>query len=186
MSRAVRFDYAAFQAEQGEPLEALKILHQLVGENSDDLSAWQAGGQIALSSPDFIEFACDWTGEAVKHFPENLSLLRQRAEALLCSGNAMEALPLWQKLSSAQNPLSLAPLVICEVVNDMTGRTLPSAEEPAVSQEFLKWYRRLLGAENTKLIHELNGRLKSLERILPSAATILEAAVLDAKETPVA
>ena len=184
MSRAIRFDYAAFQAEQGEPLEALKILHQLVGENSDHLSAWQAGGQIALSSPDFIEFACDWTGESVKHFPENLSLLRQRAEALLCSGNAIEALPLWQKLSS--DPFSLAALVICEVVNDTTGRTLPSAEEPAVSQGFLKWYRRLLGAANTKLVHALNGRLKSLKRILPSAATILEAAVLDAKETPVA
>jgi hypothetical protein len=139
-----------------------------------------------LSSPGFIEFACDWTSEAVKHFPENLSLLRQRAEALLLSGNAIAALPLWQKLSSTQNPPSVAALVICEVVNDMTVRTLPRAEEPAVSQEFLKWYRRLLRAENTKLVHDLNDRLKSLKRILPSAATILEAAVLDAKETPVA
>ncbi len=84
-------------AQTGAAVEALKVLHQVVTENAKDEVAWALGGGLALQHPDFLEFACDWTGEAIKYVPENVEIVAQRAEALLLSGKPNEALPLWRQ-----------------------------------------------------------------------------------------
>jgi len=59
------------------------------------------GGQIALSRPEHLALARDWTDEAVKTFPENTRLLGQRAEALLLNHEVAQALPLWRRALAA-------------------------------------------------------------------------------------
>jgi hypothetical protein len=59
---------------------------------------------------------------------------------------------------------------------------LPEALEPAASREFLQWYRGLLSAGAEDLIKELNVKVGDLARVLPSAAPVLEAALLAASQ----
>jgi tetratricopeptide (TPR) repeat protein len=84
LSRGPRFDYAYWLSKKGRPVESLELLHKLCAENPADLEAWHLGGHIALSisRPDFLEFADDWTREAVKSLPQNQMILAQREEVL--------------------------------------------------------------------------------------------------------
>jgi glycosyltransferase involved in cell wall biosynthesis/tetratricopeptide (TPR) repeat protein len=180
-SRPARCDYALFLSEQGQPVEALKLLHQLIGEQADDPAAWLLGGQIALSQPEFLEFARDWTGEAVKHLPAHPRLIAQRAEALLLSQQPAEALACWRLLPPDAGTRALAGRLICELLGDAEG-AVPPAAEPAVSQEFLQWYRALVrfGARDT--IDRLNHQLDRLRDLLPTAVGVLERALAEAAQ----
>jgi tetratricopeptide (TPR) repeat protein len=175
-SRPVRQDYAQFLAESGRPVEALQLWHQLTTERPDDLAAWVAGGQIALSRPDFIEFACDWTGEALKQFPAEPHLLQQRVEALLLH----QDVPAAGLVLRQNSPLPTAQLgaarALCELLagQELTCGPWP---EPAMSHEFLKWYRALIAWNATPLIGAINARLHRLAAKLPSAAHLLEQAL---------
>ncbi len=100
-SRPARFDFAVFEFQQGRALETLKLVNTLVSENREDLRAWILGGQAALSRPDYLSFARDWTGEALKQFPDELAILAQRAEALTLSQQLELALPIWSRLENA-------------------------------------------------------------------------------------
>ncbi|MBI3416683.1 MAG: glycosyltransferase [Verrucomicrobia bacterium] len=180
-SRPARFDYAKFLAEQSRALDAIKQLHALVTESAQDESAWLAGGYIALRTPGFAEFAADWTGEAVRFFPENLQLALHRAEALLLNGDAKAALPWWRKAHSPTQPGQFAALIVCEVLNGNVGKLAPPANEIETSQEFLKWYRRLIETNAGTVIRALNERLADLRRILPTAASCLDEALAEAK-----
>ena len=184
-SRAVRFDYAAFLAVRGLPVEALKQLHALVAEKSDELSVWLLGGQIALSQPQFSEFAYDWTGEGIKHFPQDRMLALQRAEALLLCERAAEALPLWRQAGASGAATPRAAQIVCELVAGGPVTAVATSDEPAVSREFLKWYRRLVrwGASGTVL--KLNENVQVLRNALPTAVATLEAALSEARQ-PVA
>jgi GT2 family glycosyltransferase/Tfp pilus assembly protein PilF len=179
-SRLVRFDYARFMAEVGQPVEALKMLHQLVEENAAEAHIWQFGGQIALSNPEFLEFACDWTGEAIKHFPQHPAIKRQRAEALLLSQSSEEALTLWQEVPSPDSSRDLAAMIICEVIEGKCTRSLSTAERAKVGQEFLRWYRQLVAANATSIVSRLNDKLSEIGDVLPEVQKILEAALRDA------
>jgi glycosyltransferase involved in cell wall biosynthesis/tetratricopeptide (TPR) repeat protein len=181
-SRPARFDFARFLAEQGDFVEALKLLHCLVGERGDDEAVWEFGGRIALHRQEFLDFALDWTGEAVKHLPAHPVLALQRAEALLLSGDAHTSLPLWRKVAASRQPAHLAALTICEVLVGHKERAYLNGSEPAVSGEFIKWYQRLIGHNAVEAIKGLNSRMDELQQRVPSAAQVLKSALAEADE----
>jgi tetratricopeptide (TPR) repeat protein len=184
-SNVVQFDYARFLAENGHEVEALKRVHQLSAADPSDGMIWQFGGHVALSKPDFLEFACDWTGEAVKFFPAHGGIAQQRAQALLLSGQPDGALPLWKQFGAASNPSHRAALIICETLLNQPLQPVPTEMAGRVEQEFVTWYRRLLAANAGKVIQALNERTEQLRRVIPAAVQLLEVARAEANEVPV-
>lgn len=189
-SRPVRLDLVRLRLAQRQSVESLTLLHQLVSERVDDPESWRLGGEIALANPDFLDFALDWTGEAVKHLPADPVLAAQRAEALLLSGDPAGALPFWRQTSPVANPTQQAALCLCELVtgSDRHQPTGPSLGAPAflptdearVSREFLKWYQRLYQTSAAPVLLHVNDHLNELDRVLPSAARGLRAAMAEA------
>jgi glycosyltransferase involved in cell wall biosynthesis/tetratricopeptide (TPR) repeat protein len=170
----VRFDMARLHADRGRMVEALQVLNALVADCPDNPMYWQFGGQIALSKPDYLEFAMDWTSEAVRNLPDNAALLAQRAEALTLNQRPAEAMPLWSRLAAARSPAPIAALILCELAGSRDANSFPLPLQPgvetALSQEFLKWYQKLISFNAGKLIAEVNQNLGRLDRVLPSAA----------------
>jgi tetratricopeptide (TPR) repeat protein len=181
-SRPVRFDQARFQAAQGRSGEALQILRQLAVENPAEPRVWELGGQIALNRPEHLEFARDWTGEAVKYLPEDQNLLRQRAEALLLNQDAAGALPLWRRAQPFGSLHQRAALVICELLTGDRQHHFTAAEEPAMSQEVVQWYRQCIRMGAHALINQLNERMESIRLTLPAFVRVLEAAHRQARQ----
>jgi tetratricopeptide (TPR) repeat protein len=179
-SRLLRLDYAGFLGEQQRPVEALQLLHQLVGEMPDDPNAWLCGGQIALKQPGTFEFARDWTAEAIKLFPRHQTVLSQRAEALLLNQQWEQALVLWRVPSATKSPRQAAARLLCELLNGTVVPVSPTVE-PVVSQEFLKWYRTLINARAAGMVNLLNERLPQLQAVLPSAARVLAQVMAEAR-----
>jgi tetratricopeptide (TPR) repeat protein len=175
-SRSVRFDFARFQVEGNQPLEALKLLNQLVADDPGELRVWQFGAQIALGRPEFVEFARDWTGEAFKNCSQDPTIILQRAEALLLNQDVEQALPLWIKAHSPKSARHLAALVLCECVTGICGRSFSPADEPLVSQEFQKWYLRLINSRANSLVYQLNESMEKVRLVLPTFTTVLERA----------
>src|SRR5205823_2826829 len=115
----LRLDYARFLLEQERPVEALQRLHELVAEQAKCASAWRLGAQIALSRPEFLEFGCDWTAEAVKQLPNDIEVAAQRAEALLLIQQTGPARDVWRTICQRDpQPRSYAALILCEVVEE--------------------------------------------------------------------
>jgi tetratricopeptide (TPR) repeat protein len=187
-SRPARFDFARFLAGSGKPLEAFKWLNELASENPNDLGVWQLGGQLALSKPEFLAFARDWTGEAIKHCPVEPTIILQRAEALLLTQNVEEALPLWTKAHSPKSSRHLAALVLCEIVSDGCKRSFPPGVEPGISQEFQEWYVRLINSGANPLVYQLHESMDQLRLVLPTFAAAWERATngSHSRQTPVA
>ncbi len=175
-SRLVRFDFARFQVERNQPLEALKLLNQLVSEDPKEARVWQFGAQIAIGHPDFMEFARDWTGEAFKHCPQDPIIILQRAEALLLTQEVEQALPLWIKAHSPTSARHLAALVLCECLTVGCQRNFPPADERMVSQEFQKWYRQLIKSGANSLVYQLNESMEKVRLVLPTFVTTWERA----------
>ncbi len=180
--RPLRLDFARFLSGQGQPVEALKSLHQLVSEKADEPAVWLLGGEIALRQRGLFEFAADWTGEAVKFLPGEPAVQLQRALALLVNCQFKAALAVLRQWPAPDNAGQRATLAVCEILSGGESEPLPEELEPAASQEFLRWYRCLLGAGAEDLIKELNVKVGDLARVLPSAAPILEAALLAASQ----
>lgn len=179
-SRPLRLDYARFLVQSGQPIEALKWLHQMVTEKADDVAVWAYGAEIALSRREFLEFARDWTGEAIQHCPNQASLQALRGEALLLSAATAEALAAWHQLPTPLPPRPIAGMLICELVAGGVNGILNGANETAVSQEFIRWYQRLLNFGAADLVRQINVRLDQLRPLLPSATRLLEAAMAEA------
>jgi tetratricopeptide (TPR) repeat protein len=177
----IRFDYVRFQAAHGDPVEALKLIHALATENPNELRFWHFGGQISLGRPEFLEFAHNWTIEALKYFPEDPVLLLQRAEVLLLGQNVERGLPLWLKAHSPTFPRHLAAIALCEIAAGNSSRRFSAAEERAVSQEFLTWYRQLIRFGASVLVGQVNANLPALRAVLPSCAAALESALKQAQ-----
>ncbi|GEM_PF-3364967 len=176
-SRPAQFDFAKFQVERNQPIEALKLLHKLVASNPADVQAWEFGGKIALRQPEFLEFALDWTGEAIKHFSQCTPIVLQRAEALLLSGDVEQALPLWMRAHSPQSPRHLAALALCECVLGKVNLHFSSGDEPVISREFLKWYQQLIKVNAAGLVGRINRNLAAIRSILPSFSAVLDRAM---------
>jgi len=178
-SRPLRLEYAGFLVAQGQPVEALQMLHALVAEQADFLGAWLAGGQIALSRPEFVEFAGDWTQAAARLFPREVPVQQQRAEALLLAGRLAEALPIWQE--AGVGPRELAAIAICEWATDRDA-SVALTPEPVVSREFIHWCRRLMAWGQPAVVERLAARLDVWRGQLPTAADLLAAALAEAAE----
>ncbi len=183
---AATLDYARFLRDVNRPVDALKQLHGLVTANTGNVSAWCLGGEIALGSPDFLEFGRDWTGEAFKALPENPIIATQRAEVLMLNSDPFTAMPLWENIwSSEHEPRTLAALILCEIAAGRHAHAPnPGPDEQATSRAFVEWYQRLIAMRSKTLIEMVNGRLDRLALTLPSAAQMLQTALSEAN-TPV-
>jgi glycosyltransferase involved in cell wall biosynthesis/ADP-heptose:LPS heptosyltransferase len=179
-SRPLRFEWARFQFEQGQPFEALQTLHQLVTEEAGDVAAWALGGDIALSRFEFLEFASDWTGVACQRHPHDPALRAHRAETLLLQGRVTTAAEVWRQ-GATPGPRDQAALVLCDLLARRPGPSL-NGEEPAVSHALLQWYQRWLAAGAVGMIQQLNGSISALEKVLPTAARCLQAALREAEQ----
>jgi GT2 family glycosyltransferase/predicted Zn-dependent protease len=177
----VKLDHAKFLAGQNRQVEALEKLNELVAANSRNVAAWRMGGDIALSRPEFLEFARDWTGEAIRYVAEDSAVLAQRAEALMLSEDLAAAMELWERVwTGAPKPAALAALILCEVAELPTTHAPQNAgEEAAASREFIAWYRKLLAVKAQPTIVRLNDQVEKLSRALPGAAKIIEATVAE-------
>lgn len=178
-ARAAQFDFARWLAERGRKLDALHLLHKLVIGSDHEPRVWLLGAQIALSDPDLIEFACDWTGEAVSHHPGHAGLAAWRAEALLLAGQAGAALAALAA-NSERTPALHAARLLAALGSDGEIPVFDGASESAVSGEFLRWYRRLIEFHADGLLMKISERLPELRNRLPSAARVLAAAVEEA------
>ncbi|MDB6031237.1 MAG: hypothetical protein JWM16_1575, partial [Verrucomicrobiales bacterium] len=180
-SQPLRFDYAVFLSDtQQQPVEGLKMLNGILVEQPDNLRAWLVGAQIALRFPELHAFAEEWTGEALKHFPEDQMALQQRAEALLLNQHVEGALAALQKIQNL-TPRFMAARFLCEVIAGGDW-SVPPAQESAVSQEFMKWYRHFLQAGAGDLAIRLHQLLPHVRRSLPSAAQFLSQALEEARK----
>jgi hypothetical protein len=146
------------------------------------------GGQIALSSPEFLEFACDWTGEAMRHIPDDAVVCAQRAEALLLSEDTAGARILWEKLrNSACKPQMLGALILCEVAEGVAlHKPENNQDELAASRAFIEWYQKLFAARAQKTLTRVMERMNAIGEPLPSAGKILGAAMAEANKEAVA
>jgi tetratricopeptide (TPR) repeat protein len=184
-TRPARYDYARFKASQGEPLEALKLLNQLNAEDPSESRVWQFGAQIALSRPELLAFARQWTTTAIQHFPEHAPILLQHAESLLLNGEANAALPFWLRAHSPNSARQLAAIVLCESVAGTNSRTFTADDEALVSQEFNKWYQLLIKAGANSLLHQLNETMENIRPVIPSFVRLWEAAISEANQAVV-
>jgi predicted Zn-dependent protease len=185
-SRRAGIDFARVLAAHGKTIDSLKELNRLVAEDPNEVGLWHLGGQIALSRPDYLEFARDWTGEAVKHFPAHTGLLMQRGEALLLTQKPEAALPFWLKAHSPNSPRQVAALVLCEFLTGDFHRQFAPAEEAAVSQELVKWYRQLIAVGAHFSVRQLHDRMEQIRQATPGFVRVWEAATQQAREATVA
>jgi glycosyltransferase involved in cell wall biosynthesis/Tfp pilus assembly protein PilF len=181
-SRPARFDLARFHAAQGQTAEALKLARQLATENPAEARVWELGGQIALTRPGHMEFARDWTADAVKNFPDDLNLLRQRAEALMLHCDAAQALPLWRRAQASASARQRAALVLCELLTGDRQHHFNAAEEPALSRQAVEWYRHCIRMGAHAFIHQLHQRMETIRLALPAFVRALEAAHRQARQ----
>lgn len=179
-SRTVRFDFARFLASQNQPIPALQWLHQLVRENNQDAPAWELGARLALSQPEFLEVARDWTTEACQHLPAHPALELFRAEALMLSGDAEAALQLWKEHGKPGQAAHAAAALVCQAALGQPMDSIPASSSTAISQEFLKWCQRLVRCGAVELFASIQANLDRLEPCLPAAAQALRAAIAEA------
>jgi tetratricopeptide (TPR) repeat protein len=180
-SRPARFDYARFLAAHDQPVEALNLLFELASQKADDSAVWAQGGQIALSRPEFLEVALDWTADAHRRLPQDSTILRQRAEALTLANRCEDALPLWRQLRPESDPGMAAALVLCETVAHDVQFSPPTRLEAQISREFLKWYQRVIQFNGRPTIEAVNACIDSLQSRLPTVARMLQEAIAQAR-----
>jgi tetratricopeptide (TPR) repeat protein len=178
-SRSIRLDYARFLAAEGQEVEALQWLHALIAEDASDVQVWHLGGQVALSKPELLEFAGDWTLEAMKCHGQQSAIIEQRASALLLSGQPEKALPLWQSFNGNATSSQRAATLICEASLSPRLKTSETAPPGTIDREFVNWYRRLLDARAVGVIKTLNQRMEPLRPIVPGAVQVLEKALAE-------
>lgn len=173
---ALRLDYARHLAQRQQPVEALQQLHELISADARFAEAWCLGGQVALSRPEFLEFALDWSAEAIRALPEDRRLQEQRGEALLLAQQAEAALPLWRVLAvDNRAPRSQAAVLLCELCAD-TGpvSAIGAAEGRDVTQAALGWYRRWIEFGAGDSVKRATDRRDRIRTILPEFAAVLD------------
>jgi tetratricopeptide (TPR) repeat protein len=185
-SAPLRSDYARFLSSQGNPVDALKLLHQAVAEKADQPELWRLGGEVALSRPELFEFAADWTGEAIKCLPGDSVLRWHRAQALLFNRQPAQAVALFASAPAPDDAVHLSRLATCRWLADEAASPLPAALEPDASREFLRWYRQLLQIGAADFVQQMHTRLKTLSPVLPSASAVLDAVLHEAGQASIA
>jgi glycosyltransferase involved in cell wall biosynthesis/tetratricopeptide (TPR) repeat protein len=182
-SENVKLDYAKFLAGQNCFVEALQKLHEMVAANARNTAAWRTGGEIALGRAEFLEFARDWTGEAMRYVAEDLVIVAQRAEALMFSGDTAAAMELWEQIWNAERkPRFLAALILCETIDAQTTHAPDDGpEESATSRAFIQWYKKLIALRAKTVVGRVNEQTEKLSRALPTAARMIETALAETR-----
>jgi hypothetical protein len=170
-------DYANFLHENGRTVDALQLLNQFTSAHPAATQAWTTGSQIALSQPALLEVAIDWTAVALNNHPADVVVQAQRAEALLLAGRLAEALPLWTAVPVDGKPRLQAGRIVCQAALGAEIDTPAAHATPAVGQEFVRWYWRLVesGAESTVL--RLHDAVDQVTQVLPDASPMLQAVI---------
>ena len=179
-SRTIRFDCSRLHADAGQLGDALQLLHGLVTAHPGDAEAWQFGGFLALSHPELLDVAVDWTTEAVGNLAGNSDVLAQNAEALLLSGKPALAMPLWQQ-AGVSTASRKAAGILCQLASGEDVRPVETGEEE-VSREFIRWYQRILQYGRTDVAVSLNQAMSNLEIALPTAGRVLRTAMAEADQ----
>lgn len=170
-------DYARFLTEHGKIAEALQALNQFASVDPSVAAVWVAGGQLALSQPELLEVAVNWTAVAFANHPEETAVIAQHAEALLLAGQFAEALPLWRQLQGDGRVRARAALVVCALAAGSDIGECAAVSGGADEREFMAWYWRLVefGAESVVL--RLNDHVDALEFVYPEAVKMIRAVI---------
>jgi FkbM family methyltransferase len=179
LNEAARVEFAAFQAEEGQIIPALTLLHEGIQQNPKQAKVWESGGALSLRQRDTLEFALDWSSEALKHLPDNPNLQRQRAETLLLNGHVHEALPLWSEVSRTNDAASSSALILCRLFAGEPLSALPPDREVAVSQDLIRRYRQSVELGLDGWVQALHQRIGTLRQALPSAARLIDQVVAE-------
>jgi glycosyltransferase involved in cell wall biosynthesis/predicted SAM-dependent methyltransferase/tetratricopeptide (TPR) repeat protein len=179
----VKLDYARFLVGANRPVEALHKMHELVAANCRNEILWRTGGEIALTRPEFLEFACNWTGEAMRYVASDAVVAAQRAEALMLNGDSAAASELWEQIwNTGRQPRALAALILCETIDSQTTHAPDEGRQEAlVSQAFIAWYQRLIAMRAKTAITRVNEQTDKLSRVLPTAARMIEKALAESQ-----
>jgi tetratricopeptide (TPR) repeat protein len=179
----VKLDYAKFLVGTNRPLDALHKLRELISANGGNVIVWRLGAEIALGRPEFLAFARDWTGEAMRYVAEDSIVVAQRAEALMLNGDTAAAIELWERLwNASRQPRTLAALILCQAIESPTTHAPEGEpEEALVSRAFIAWYQRLITMRCKTIVSRLNEQMDKLSRALPTAAQRIEKALAEAQ-----
>lgn len=178
-SEGARLDFSTFLAQRDETVPALTLLNEIIGLNPLNVKAWEIGGHVALRAPETAEFAMDWTGEAVKNLPDEPVLRRQRGEALLYGGQGAQAVCFWNEAARSGEPATIASLIVCQLLAGQPLIAITQEQELAVSQEFLRAYRKLVNYNVESSVIGIHERIHLLKGVLPSATRLIEQVVSD-------
>ena len=83
---------------------------------------------------------------------------------------------MWRRAQDSGSPRQRAAVVICELLTGDRQYHFPAAEEPAISQEAVQWYRRFIHMGAHALINQLHRRMETIRLTLPAFVRALEAA----------
>jgi GT2 family glycosyltransferase/SAM-dependent methyltransferase/Tfp pilus assembly protein PilF len=182
-----KLDYAKFLVAENRPVEALHKLREMITANCRNVLAWRTGGEIALGRPEFLGFARDWTGEAIRYVSEDSLVRAQRAETLMLSGDTAAAIELWESLwNHERQPRTLAALILCQAIESPTTHAPEEGtDEATVSRAFIAWYQRLITMRSKTAISRLNEQMDKLSRALPTAAQRIGKALSEAQQPKV-
>ncbi len=75
-----------------------------------------------------------------------------------------------------------AALVLCELLAGDPQHHFEAAEEPALSQEAVQWYRQFIRMRAHSLLNQLHERMETIRLTLPSFVRICEAAHRQARQ----
>jgi tetratricopeptide (TPR) repeat protein len=177
---SIRYGYAQFLTSIQEPEKALHLLHEAIKNSSIDCSLWSLGSQIVNAHIKDGEVALHWTACTVEECSTHPEALKQRGVALLTVGRFEEALPFFAK--APQHPGTEAAKILCQISTDEPISPIDPEKEVIISTAFVHWYRRLLDYESESAARKIVGKIDSLNKILPTAAGVLEEALAEYNE----
>lgn len=122
-----------------------------------------------------MEFALDWSAEAVRSLPEDRRLRKLRAEAPLLTQQTDAALPLWQDLEADFDaPRNRAAVLLCELSPHAgTVSAIPKSEVRSISQAALGWYRRWIKFGAVDAVKRVTDRSNLIRMIPPQVSAVL-------------
>ena len=177
LNTSIRYGYARFLSNIGQPEEAIQALHQAIKNGSIDCSLWSLGSQIVNAQMSDSEIAMHWTQCAVEECCNHPEAQKQRGVALLTVGRFEEALSFFEK--APQNTVTEAAKILCQLILNKATTSVDIDKETEISTAFINWYRRLLEYGNESAIKSINDKASSLNNILPTANQILIEALLE-------
>jgi len=106
-------DYARFLSTLDRNKEALEILLKGLKVAGDTQKIWELGCGIVNKDPELAEMSLEWTGEAVKHYPDSDVTNVRRGESLMKNGRFAEATDYFSRLSDRGEKTATAAQLVC-------------------------------------------------------------------------